>query len=255
MLKNEYLSFRIEFMAANTIVEVISQLDGIVKSATSNSDRCGYFAALYKKVTLAVFNKIQTHYFDDNQRMERLDVVFANRYLEAYQQFKNKQGCSSSWQIAFDASLTWQPFVIDHLFLGMNAHIGLDLGIATATVCTGGQIQSIQSDFNKINIILSDLVDEVKSDLYSMWPLSKSIVNLRIGKLEQVVADFSMKIAREAAWKSGSRCIRFAFRRSKNQLQAVPGLAVANFSKTLLHPPTYLKLAKNSARLFEFGKC
>lgn len=240
-------------MAAKTIIEVISQLDGIVKTATSNSDRCGYFAALYKKVTIAVFNKIQSHYFDDNQRMERLDVVFANRYLEAFQQFKAKQKCTTSWQIAFDSSLSWQPMVIDHLFLGMNAHIGLDLGIATATIESGNQIQSIERDFNKINLILSDLVDEVKSDLYSMWPLSKVISNLRIGKLEQAIADFSMGIAREAAWKVAQDLSVLPSEEAKTNYILTRDLAVTNFSKTLLNPPGYLQLAKNSARLFEFG--
>lgn len=240
-------------MAANSIVEVISQLDGIVKSATLNSDRCGYFAALYKKVTLAVFNKIQAHYFDDNPRMERLDVVFANRYLDAFQQFKNKQSCAASWRIAFEGCLSWQPMVIDHLLLGMNAHIGLDLGIATATVSDRNQLQTIQHDFNKINLILSDLVDGVKLDLYSMWPLSKSIAKLQVGKLEQAVATFSMEIAREAAWKVAQDFSTLPTEEAKlNYIQARDH-AVANFSKTLLNPPNFLQLARNSTRLFEFG--
>jgi len=240
-------------MAANTIVEVISQLDGIVKSATSNSDRCGYFAALYKQVTIEVSKKIEANFFEDNQRMESLDVIFANRYLDAYHQYKNKQPCSASWQIAFDASLSWQALVIDHLLLGMNAHIGLDLGIAAAQVAPGNQIQTLKGDFNKINLILSSLVEEVKADLYSMWPLSKPIARLRIGKFENAVADFSMHLAREAAWNLALACSDLNDEGERNQYIMERDLAVAKFSNTLLHPGTYIQMLKNSARLFEFG--
>ena len=41
-------------MAANSIREVIEQLNEIVIRSAANSDRAGYFAALYKRVTIAV---------------------------------------------------------------------------------------------------------------------------------------------------------------------------------------------------------
>ncbi|MBL7821263.1 MAG: hypothetical protein JNL65_11670 [Saprospiraceae bacterium] len=240
-------------MSANTIGEVISNLDAIVLDSAANSDRCGYFAALYKKVTIVVSKKIQARYFDDNQRMERLDVVFANRYLDAYSEYKANQKCSKSWQIAFDATLNWQPMVIDQLFLGMNAHIGLDLGIAAATVAPGNQLHSIQSDFIKINQVLSELVDEVKADLYSMWPLSKSIAQLHIGSIEQAVADFSMSLARDAAWKLALDYSILDTEEAKTNCIELRDESVVRFSQKLLNPGSALKLLKASARLFETG--
>ncbi len=74
-------------MPANSISEVIDQLNQIIILARQNSDRAGYFAALYKKVTMAVSDRIKENYFDDNERMEKLDVVFANRYLDAWDHF------------------------------------------------------------------------------------------------------------------------------------------------------------------------
>ncbi len=71
--------------------------------------------------------------------------------------------------------------VIDHLVAGMNAHIGLDLGIAAATVSPGDKIYDVHTDFKKINTVLNGLVDEVKSDLFAIWPLSKFIARLHTG--------------------------------------------------------------------------
>jgi hypothetical protein len=240
-------------MSAKTISEVIDQLDEIVIQARHNSDRTGYFAVLYKKVTIAVAAKIREKYFEDNARMEKLDVVFANRYLDAYHQYKNGKPCSASWQLAFDASRTWKPMVIDHLVSGMNAHIGLDLGIAAAIIAPGNMVHQVQDDFNKINTILNGLVNEVKADLYSLWPLSKLISKLKTEKLENTIAGFSMSIARDAAWRvalayapleSDAARKSFLDERDKN---------VAAFGKKLLNSGFFLNLVRYFFRLFETG--
>src|SRR6185503_17794712 len=137
-----------------TIAEVIEQLEHIVADCQASKLREGYFAALYLRVTREVARKISSNFFDDNARMEQLDVTFANRYLTAYDQYKHHQKCSASWQVAFETCRNWRPLVLQHLLLGMNAHIGLDLGIAAATVCPGNAIQTLHNDFNKINTIL-----------------------------------------------------------------------------------------------------
>jgi len=240
-------------MPATTIAEVIFRLDEIIKEAMQNSDRAGYFAALYKKVTVAVSGKINEKFFDDNERMEKLDVVFANRYLEAYQQYKNGLPCSAAWKLAFDATGTWKPMVIDHLVAGMNAHIGLDLGIAAAVVAPGDQINDIHNDFNKINTVLNGLVNEVRADLYAMWPISKFILQLRTEKLENTVAGFSMTIARDAAWQVALAYAPLINEKEKDSYLIERDLQVAGFGKKLLHTGVFLSIVRSFFRLFETG--
>lgn len=240
-------------MPANSISEVITQLDEIVKLSIHNSDRAGYFAALYKKVTIAVSDKINEKYFDDNARTEKLDVVFANRYLDAYQQYKSGLPCTASWQIAFDATRTWKPMVIDHLIAGMNAHIGLDLGIAAATVAPGNLINGVHEDFDKINTVLNELMNDVKTDLYAMWPLSKLISKLNADKLENVIAGFSMTIARDAAWKVALAYAQLDTDKAKELYITERDKKVAVFGKKLLYSGIFLRTVRYIFRLFEFG--
>jgi hypothetical protein len=240
-------------MPATTITEVIEQLDEIVIRSAANQDRAGYFAALYKRVTVAVANKIKQGYFDDNARMEKMDVVFANRYLEAYQNYKNSTPCSSCWQLAFNASKSWKPMVIHHLLAGMNAHISLDLGIAAATVSPGATIGEIQSDFYKINVLLAELTDEVKKDLFSIWPLSKFIVRLNTGKLENAVAGFSMTIARDAAWQSALDYAPLNIPANQQLFIKARDEKVTAFGNSLLYPKSWLSALVSMLRVFEFG--
>ena len=70
---------------AKNIDEVIARLTDIIDISRQEPGRMGYFAALYRKVTINVKQGILNGRFEDGARMERLDVNFANRYLEAYE--------------------------------------------------------------------------------------------------------------------------------------------------------------------------
>ena len=183
-----------------TIDQVIEVLETIISESEQSNDTSGYFAALYQKVTIKVKEGINTNYFDDGPRMEKLDVIFAKRYIDAYYVWKNNQPVTKSWQCAFDLSSHYRPIVFQHLLIGMNAHINLDLGIAAAEVSKGKNIVDLQSDFNKINEVLSDLVIEVQQNLAEIWPTLKFLLKLS-GKIDDFMVDFSMKLARNGAWK------------------------------------------------------
>ena len=66
--------------------------------------------------------------------MEKLDVIFANRYIKAYYQYQTQQPASKTWEAAFVEADNYWIIVLQHLLLGMNAHINLDLGIAAAQI-------------------------------------------------------------------------------------------------------------------------
>lgn len=92
-------------MQAQTIDVVIRNLDNIIESCRAQNSRLGYFPALYRKVTVQVKEGIANKYFDDGERMERLDVVFANRYLAAFEAYRAGKQITKSWQTAFDPTI------------------------------------------------------------------------------------------------------------------------------------------------------
>lgn len=186
-------------MQARTIDEVIEQLERIIEWARGHHSRLGYFAALYRKVTVKVKGGIANGFFDDGERMEQLDVIFANRYLEAFEQHQGNQTATRSWRAAFEAAGHWWPIVLQHLLLGMNAHINLDLGIAAARTGPGHAIHDLKNDFMKINEILAALVDEVEEELARVWPIL-GLLDRVAGRTEEAVINFSMERARDHAW-------------------------------------------------------
>ena len=94
---------------------------------------------------------------------------------------------------AFQLSKKNCPIVLQHLLIGMNAHINLDLGIAAAKVMEGKDIQNLKDDFDKINDILSSLVSNVEQDLSEIWPTLKKILQCTV-HIDDFLIDFSMQL-------------------------------------------------------------
>ncbi len=127
--------------------------------------------------------------------MERLDVLFANRYLTALDQWKNQLSPSGCWKVALDVTHRSSLLVLQHLLLGMNAHINLDLGVATVEVMQGQPIDGIQNDFDAINTIIGSLTNEVIHEISRVSPLL-SLLGLHANRSDLLLIQFSMDNAR-----------------------------------------------------------
>jgi len=90
--------------------------------------------------------------------------------------------------------------VLQHLLLGMNAHINLDLGVAVAEVAKDRNVplETLHNDFNTINTILSALTYQVINELDQVSPLL-SLAGLHSNN-DSIFIQFAMNNARDGAW-------------------------------------------------------
>jgi hypothetical protein len=199
-----------EHPAAETIEQVIDRLTQIIDTARDERSPLGYFPALYRKVTVRVAQGIKRGEFDDGAWLERLDVVFAGRYLSAYDAYRAGESPSQSWAYAFRVAGESRPIVLQHLLLGINAHINLDLGIATAqSVGSEQELERRRADFDRINSILAGLVEEVKEKLATTW-MTLRFFNRYLGSVEDAIINFSLEESRVGAWKSAQNFVALA---------------------------------------------
>jgi hypothetical protein len=235
-----------------TIDDVLTALDEIIETSKEMSSPLGYFAALYRKVTQKVKDGIEAkNVFQNNPRMERLDVIFASRYIDAYRAYQKGETTTLSWMEAFDLSKKYWPIVLQHLLIGMNAHINLDLGIAAAEVMQGKDIDDLEDDFNKINEILADLVGDVEKDLTEIWPRLKWVLKYT-HTFDDFLINFSMKEAREGAWKFA---VQFHGTVQSEQPAAIDARdkKVAKIGKLVVRPPWLVRVIFGIIRLGERG--
>jgi hypothetical protein len=238
-------------MQTETIADVLAQLDEIIDTTHSKGSRLGYFAALYRRVTAGVARGIASGDFDDGARMEAFDVRFARRYLDAYEAYGRGEPLTESWRVCFDATLDRAPIVLQHLVLGMNAHINLDLGVAAARSAPGAELPSLRGDFDRINDLLESMVDAVQTDLAQVWPLLRPLDWLA-GRKEERLAGFSIRVARDHAWRFAEL---LASQERSEQEASIAGVDrwIALFGRTLHRPPSIARLIQILIRLGERG--
>ncbi|HDZ06116.1 hypothetical protein LCGC14_0129160 [marine sediment metagenome] len=181
---------------------MLQQLDSIIDDAITNNDRIGYFAYLYRRVTAQILKEVQLKNFEDNERMEKFDVAFANYYLDAYYGYINNTPISKSWAFAFQNKKE-QLTILQHIMLGINTHINLDLGLAVSAEMHGKEISEIENDFTKVNSILASIVNEMQ-DRLSRVSSMLFLLDLAGKNTDEKIINFSMQKAREFSWHNGN---------------------------------------------------
>lgn len=182
-----------------TIEEVLQKLDAIIIWCKENQSPAGYFACTYRIMTAQVLKRIQQKKFEDNPRMTMLDLAFAQRYLDAWENYSKGQKCSNAWYLAFEAAKNKNLLILQHIFLGMNAHINLDLGISAASVMPYRKINPLKKDFENINTVIASINQKVQDSLNKICYPVDLIDKLSNGK-DNVVLDFAISRARETSW-------------------------------------------------------
>ena len=128
-----------------------------------------------------------------------IEQCAATKNKAGFTAYSSRQNCSCSWQFTFNACADNFLIVLQHLLLGINTHINLDLAIASAEAAPGNGIHSLQNDFNHINSIISSLVDDIQECLCEVWMPMRMLLKMANGK-QIAVLNFSIDKARTASW-------------------------------------------------------
>ncbi len=231
-----------------TIDEAIIKMDAIVAHCREQNHCAGFFAVLYRHVTIRIKQGIDKKEFEDNVRMEKLDVIFALRFFDAYDAWMAEKPASLCWERAFEASNSSNYLVMQHLLLGINAHINLDLGIAAAQTMGTMPMAGLKADFDKINEILASLVDGVKSNILKVSPVFGLLTSLVRGK-DELLLNFSIGMARDGAWKFAGEYYNAP---NKEECIANRDIKIAQLAHHLTNPGKWLSFLVKIIRWGEY---
>jgi len=182
-----------------TIDDVVRNIDRVIDWAIKAESHIGYFAALYKRTTVAIRQAINEGVFDDGPRMQQLDVAFATRYfnaLNAYFYPGEYQPLTIPWEVAFVGDQYDKPIILQQMMTGLNAHITFDLGLAVVAIAANS-LKTLDNDFNRINAILAS---QVPGTLDVIGRLSPDLRWIRRLIPEVWVIRQVLKKLRKSAW-------------------------------------------------------
>ena len=173
--------------------------------------------------------------------MDELATRFANRYFATLDAYKQGEELSKAWKVTLKATEQTDLIIVQHLLLGINAHINFDLGIATAQTAPGDELPSLKSDFDQLNDLLANLLDEVQSVIgeFSPW---MDILERVGGRTDESIANFSMTKARQSAWEQ-AKILAYQTPLQQKAILAVIDSQVAFLGRIIANPNQVLRLA------------
>jgi hypothetical protein len=191
--------------ADRTVAEVVdrltdieTQLDGFFAPGGPGvpPDGVACFNGMYLKVTEAVRDALPT--FENQAFIERLDILFAQFYFDAYDAAAAQAWVSKAWEPLF-ARRAEHRLALQFAIAGMNAHINNDL--AHALVLTWHEFgfdAATRSDYDKINDILEAVEKDIKAPLSDPFIAE---VDTAFGTADDFLALWSIRHARDQAWE------------------------------------------------------
>ena len=120
------------------------------------------FLGTYQRTTIAVGDAVSGGLFEDGPWVAAWDVAFANLYLAALDADLGGRRVPRPWRLAFDAPPELRP--LQHVLLGINAHINYDLPQALLAVISDEDfadpaiVERRRRDHERIDGVLSGRV-------------------------------------------------------------------------------------------------
>jgi len=168
-------------------------MDRIIKQWEQANDRRAIFLSCYAMMTQNMWAAVQAKAFKDPLWVNRLLLRFADYYFIALEAYENKDAAIPVvWQLAFQA--TCEPGVqpVQHLLLGVNAHINYDLTFALEDLLRAewvrfspDQQQLRYLDHCHVNDIIAQTVDAVQDDVLERYSPGMDIVDKLLGPIDE----------------------------------------------------------------------
>jgi hypothetical protein len=157
---------------------------------------------MYLRVTEAVEGAMAGAAFEHAEFLGRLDVVFANRFFDAYDDDLRGEEVHPAWRPLFENRNRPRTAPIQFGLAGMNAHINFDLPVSVVTTCREMALEPTQDttqhrDYQKVNGILDQVDDVVKAE-FAVG--AAGAFDEAAGKVDDALEMWAITEARAVAW-------------------------------------------------------
>jgi Family of unknown function (DUF5995) len=205
-----------------------------LEQALPRRDGVRAFLTLYRAVTEEVHALVgPAGEYDDPRFVRWLDVVFAGLFFRALRDAARRPGAvPKAWEPLFEARRSRRIAPLQFALAGMNAHINRDLPLALVQTWKARRIEPSRrsaqyEDFTRINALLEQTEDRVKSELLTG---ALGHADRSLGRVDDAIAMWKVSKARECAWINAEtlwslRTMPLAAREHARALDGLVGLA------------------------------
>lgn len=212
----------------------LDHMQALLDQWEAADDRRCIFLGCYSQMTANMLKTIQAGEFHDNQWVGRLLEHFADYYFKALETYEQQPTIAPAvWQVAFQLTGDPEAHVLQHLMLGINAHINFDLVFALEDVLRDEwadlaprQRTERYEDHCRVNQVIASTVDAVQDSVVERFAPRMDLVDDGMGHLDEWLASRLISIYRDRVWQKAVERLQA---QDEYEREAI-GLAVENSS-------------------------
>jgi hypothetical protein len=216
--------------------------------ATSHANACGYFPAIYARETYEIAGGAPTLSPTVRDQIDDLVEAFASRYTGAWRKEIPQASC---WLASWDAGRRGDLLIVQHILLGINAHINFDLPQAVVRVGKAvGSLEQLRETFDSVEQSFKRTYASSVKDLdrVSRWTAEADVLGGRH------LFNFSLARAREQAWTAAKNLYPLGKHAYDEYVQELDRL-VSVLAYLITKPPLPVAALAWLARRFEDSDC
>ncbi len=195
--------------------EVITRMHRQAFDWEQCGDRRSIFLACYSMMTENMLRALESGRFHDRVWAERLLHVFADYYFVALQAYeKDPASAPAVWRHAHEASCSQKLHVLQHLFLGINAHINYDLVLTVVDMLRPewdqldpAQRQRRYEDHCLVNLVIAETIDVVQDQVVERYDPVMGLFDRLLGRVDEWMLSRLITRWRQGVWDMAMRLL------------------------------------------------
>ncbi|PEN11463.1 hypothetical protein CRI94_15635 [Longibacter salinarum] len=195
---------------------LLGRMQSHVESWMATGDVRAVFLECYLIMTRNMVAQVHADAFGDARWVHGLLHRFAEYYFDALSAYES-EGMSppAVWQVAFDCSASGEATAVQHLLLGVNAHINYDLVLTLEDILAPewSQLdrghQAIRyADHCSVNRVIAQSVDAVQDTVLEPRMQFLEFVDIALGPVDEYLVSRLITSWREDVWRHTQELLR-----------------------------------------------
>ncbi len=192
---------------------VVQRITRLVDQWEATHDRRAIFLDCYALMTRNMLDAIDAGRFNDDEWVSRLLHRFADYYFDALDLYDQASPETPPvWKLTHDAARNKKVMTLQHLLLGVNAHINFDLVFTLVELLapewdglSPAEREQRHADHTLVNRILGETIDSVQDqviDRHSPW---FNVIDKLLGPTDEWFTSRLIARWREDVWDNAVR--------------------------------------------------
>lgn len=175
-------------------------------------DRRAIFLRCYLMMTENMHAAVAAAEFNDNGWVNALVHHFADYYFNALDACQlNPQAAPRPWWLTYEAAGDPSTLVMQHLMLGINAHINYDLALALVDMLDAEWFElppesrlQRKADHEHVNQVISRTIDQVQDQVIEPLVPILALADTLLGPIDEWLTDRLIQTWRGDVWEQAT---------------------------------------------------